>query len=500
MSNDAQEFVEAAIRRLDEELNRRNFRTVRAGELPRDWEWTGRVGPARETATVTLREGYPYSAPNVFLPDRADTGGWHTAPGGLLCLWTENSQAPMPWLNVQTLIERVEEWIAAADAGWVEDMPQLDVEAYNLAHCAVVGGTRTRTCLLIDHWDDIAGGWFRASQPGSGGVMQLQVVKTSPPPASLPTSTGRRPRKKHKADRYLNGVAVELGALRGPVFSVGDVVDACHDHAQTIGRFLECGRPLLVAGRYARGGGRGLIGFWLERDAPLMHFTLAERADSQRRRAGWHASALREHSVAIIGAGSVGSYVTELLDRSGVGDISLHDRDMLLPGNLVRHAATPTFAGKLKTTAVRNSALLRDPKSPIAEEGPLTTLAEAVELLNSRDLVVDCTGSSIVWQMLQQAAKLTNRRFLHVAVVGHGQYGRVDVCPPLGDADPLPQDALHGSFQGEFETGCGDPVSPTPPTAVLETASMGARFAIKMLGGEDIPPAGESRALFKLPS
>lgn len=499
MNDATRDFLDTAVRRLDEGLNRRGFRTQHSGDLPTEWEWTGRLGPRRELVRVTLQPSYPFSPPNVSLPDRATDLGWHSGPEGILCLWTEEGQAGIPWLDPTILIERIESWIANDAAGWIKDSPQLDLEAYHQPRFLRVNGSTVHPSLLIDRWDGLSPGWFISSLPDAHGVMRVKRAKTPPPPAATPGQQGAR-RKNRKPDRFLNGVAIDLGELAKPVISPSDLVAACGSDGPAIGKFLETGRPLLVAMRYRRGAGDGYIGFWLEDKAPLTYISVAERAQAQRRRAGWHAPALRKKSVSVIGAGSIGSYVAEVLDRSGVGDLRVHDFDKLLPGNLVRHAASPAFVGQTKTTAVCASALLRDPGSSMTGAGPVKTFADAVSLMDSRDLVIDCTGSRLVWHMLQHAARLSGARFLHVAIVGQGQFGRADICPPLNAAEPLSMDPLEGAIEGEYETGCGDPISPTPPAAVIETAGMGARLAIRLLCGEEVPPAGESRALFELPT
>ena len=198
----------------------------------------------------------------------------------------------------------------------------------------------------------------------------------------------------------------------------------------------------------------------------------------------------------MIGAGSIGSYLADLLHRSGVRDLVVHDSDHLLPGNLVRHAASADFVGAPKTEAIRDTAARRDPSWPIQTEGALAGLDKAVQLLRERDLVVDCTGDRLIWQLMLAAADIAGVSFLHVMVEGHGQFGRVDICPPLDGCEPLSPNQVLPVLLTEREGGCCDPVSPTPPTAVIETAAMGARFAVRMLAGEAVPPAGESRELF----
>ena len=122
------EYVAAAIRAFDEGLSRAGFRNRRCGDRPADWEWSGHVGPTPEPATVTLTDHFPFAVPRVVLTDRAGRSDWHQTSDGTLCLWDSHSQGDMPWLNGQGLVDRVGEWIANAEAGWVVDALQLDLD------------------------------------------------------------------------------------------------------------------------------------------------------------------------------------------------------------------------------------------------------------------------------------------------------------------------------------------------------------------------------------
>jgi hypothetical protein len=128
MNDAATEFVEAAVRRYDEELNRAGFRTTRCGESPADWSWVGHVEPEHEELTVSLKEGFPFAAPRVALPARAGTADWHQTADGVLCLWDTHAQGDLPWLDAAELLGRVQQWIRNAADGWVADAPQLDLE------------------------------------------------------------------------------------------------------------------------------------------------------------------------------------------------------------------------------------------------------------------------------------------------------------------------------------------------------------------------------------
>ncbi|MEU3332661.1 ThiF family adenylyltransferase [Glutamicibacter creatinolyticus] len=503
MSQTTDAYVEAAVRRFDEALNRARFQTVKCGDAPEDWEWSGKVGKNPEPVTISLTNDFPFAAPRVVLTQRVDEINWHQMPDGSLCLWNAHSLGGQPWLDGDGLLARVEEWIAYAEAGWPDDMPQLDLEAYNNLWLEVRDGQWFTPILAIDDWEQIAGGWFRTTPPDKNGLLTVTSAQLSEPVMPVPQRNKKKRRAglspQNRSNKFLNGIAIDLGKVTKPFIFTEQLAKEAGANSPLIVAMLETRRPVLFAARYTRDEAVGFIGFWFEstRDGITRRcFPVAERRYAQQRRAGWHAATLSNRKVSVIGAGSIGSHLVDLLHRSGVNDLTIHDFDVLLPGNLTRHAASPAFVGASKTTAVRETANLRTPEHPIKTSTSVRGLNEAVQLLRDQDLVVDCTGDRLTWQLLLAAAEVTGRSFLHVAVIGHGQVGRVDICPPLEGTDPLAESVIQPLAATEWEAGCGDPVSPTPPTAVAETAAMGARFAIRMLTGDSVLPAGESRELF----
>ncbi|MHA7304299.1 ThiF family adenylyltransferase [Arthrobacter sp. TMN-49] len=505
MNHTTDAYVEAAIRGVDEALNRAKFRTVKCGDSPDEWEWTGTVGKDHEPAVLTLGPNFPFEAPRVVLPQRLDQIDWHQMPDGALCLWNSHSLGSQPWLDGDGLVKRIEEWISHAEAGWVDDMPQLDLEAYNNLWLEIRDDHLFAPILVIDEWEQIEGGWFRATPPDENGLLTVASAQLPAPAMPAPLRNkkkkGARSVRQNLSNKFLNAIAIDLGRITKPFIFTAQLAEEAGVNGPLISALLEAGRPVLFVARYTRDESAGFIGFWLEfgKETGIRRcFPVAERRQAQQRRAGWHAAALADRKVSVVGAGSIGSYLADLLHRSGLTDLTVHDSDFLLPGNLTRHAASPAFIGAPKTSAVKDTASQRTPEYPIKTSLSVRGLSEAVQLLRHQDLVVDCTGDRLTWQLLLAAADVTGRTFLHVAVVGHGQVGRVDICPPMDGADPIAESIVQPFAATEWEAGCGDPVSPTPPTAVVETAAMGARFAIRMLAGESVPPAGESRELFSV--
>lgn len=490
---DAADVVGHQLLELDEALNRLGLRTLSSGTTPTEWRWQGHVGASGEPMAITLDSAFPYSPPKVVLEARAGSHDWHQNQRGELCLWDRHAQGDLPWLDAQQILTRVEEWIDNANRGWPTDAPQLDLEAYSAPKLIPRRGHLVRPLIVIDRWASVANHWFTASRPDERGCIHVQTA-TPPPPKPR-----KRSKRKPSGSQQLLGLAIELGEISVPFFTIHELFSELGSDAHRVEQHLAAGRDVVVVAKYQRSGHTGFTGFWLRQDDQLDRYgqvAVIEEESSQRLRAGWHADTIADRTVSVVGAGSLGSYVADFLTRSGVRYLALHDDDRLLPGNLVRHATPEAPIGENKAVAVATVLNARTQDHTADARPAVRTLEDAMALLREQDLVIDCTGDRLTFHLFEEAARLTGQRFLHVAVVGHGQYARIDICPPLDDADPLPADDTAPAGELAFEGGCGDPISPTPPVAVVETAAIGARLAIQLLAGEAVAPAGESRHLF----
>jgi len=79
--------------------------------------------------TVLVEDGFPYTPPRV----RTEVPGpmsWHRDCLGYLCLYTARDHDGQPWLDTDAFLARIKEWFAKNDAGWPDDPPALDLEAY----------------------------------------------------------------------------------------------------------------------------------------------------------------------------------------------------------------------------------------------------------------------------------------------------------------------------------------------------------------------------------
>lgn len=131
---------------------------------------------------------------------------------------------------------------------------------------------------------------------------------------------------------------------------------------------------------------------------------------------GTFPSDVRTSSIAVIGAGALGSTVAELLCRGGVAKILIIDHDNLEPGNLVRHTLTGADLGCNKASAIAERLRAAAPMSRITALAASLPSGDGLQdLLDTFDVVLDCTGEDDVLRRLGDAWWSIPRRFLSVS-------------------------------------------------------------------------------------
>jgi molybdopterin/thiamine biosynthesis adenylyltransferase len=107
-------------------------------------------------------------------------------------------------------------------------------------------------------------------------------------------------------------------------------------------------------------------------------------------------NALQAKTALIVGAGSVGSALASDLARSGVGRFAVAEHERLEWGNVVRHAAGLSDAGRLKTRIVAELIIDRNPAAEVREL-PLalesTSKETFDEVVASADVVICATDT-----------------------------------------------------------------------------------------------------------
>lgn len=435
---------------------------------------------------IALKHNFPYTPPCVWLTDLDTTASWHANPDGSLCIYPTDEFGRQAWMDVPAFLSRIEEWRKRNDEDWIDDDPQLDADRYlNLA-------TDDR---LVIYGEEI-------THPGSYfELQQADKVLRSRPDS---WSTSIRKRSKNQKPRFLTGLVTSVGELERPLRTWDDILALSTD-SEIVQRSWSRGELDVLLVGYKRLGYDGVFAITAPRlvtgGKRQMRKASAVPATAKALvlRAG--ATDIRDKNVCLVGAGAIGSFIADLLVRAGVASLTLWDGDALLPGNAVRHLLTdPKRFGHSKVTAL-GQYFAEQPYSRTeveCVERDLSAPSDVVEVLDTYDLVVDATADSQATRMLMDAAELMGKHFVSVCTQNEGTTIRVDVIPPFDDEKPIPPTTLlPRAGDPVFESGCGDPLSMTPPHAVVEAAAIATRHIIGILIAAPEGAAGESREVGK---
>lgn len=440
---------------------------------------------------VRIPTTFPFAWPRVSTLTPPSALTWHLDPGGELCLFRATDNPDRPWDTVDGLFERVSYWHAQAAKGWPDDPGDPDLDRYFKHH----------TANLVT---------YDSEEHPTGLLVGLDVHGSD----WRHLTESHENRKHRRRDTNLWWYGVDVGVLDKPIWNWstllkalpeelagevedlgmnGDGVLLVHYQRQSPDVTRSAAIALFVKVQKAtpaKHQGRVTMAPTLPTNAEPTIATLQLADDSPKARwyrAGSEANTVNTKHVAVLGCGAVGSFTADLLARSGIGRLTLVDGDRLVPGNCVRHLADRAHVPKPKVDAVRDILVEHD---LLAAEN-ITAIAEhldaetATRLLVDADLVIDATANATVSSLLRDLADHMGRvNFLKVGLHREGGIVRVDRYGQhtrLDEARPPFITALDGTGPTYREAGCGDPVSTTPPAAVLHAAATATRFAVDYL-------------------
>jgi molybdopterin/thiamine biosynthesis adenylyltransferase len=118
-------------------------------------------------------------------------------------------------------------------------------------------------------------------------------------------------------------------------------------------------------------------------------------------------TARRQKRVLVLGCGSLGAPVAELLARSGVGELHLLDKEGFEAENCARHVLGAADVGVPKANALANRFRMLIPGLTVKSHSALAAdWLQHVCKPGTYDLVLDCTGESSIRVMLSQFRQL----------------------------------------------------------------------------------------------
>ena len=382
----------------------------------------------------------------------------------------------LPWANVDLLLEKTTEWFVRATTGWPDDEPDLDLERYFESEAS--------SELLV--YGDVDAADRQALQDClKGGAVDSWSH------ARLWQTVHR------KAQRY--GWALDLGDLSSPV---RNLEGSAREGRRRCGRTSDtpCRKQVgsaVILLKYQRGTYTGAAALRASRDDGEVRLKSIESASdsehTRRLRAGYDARSLARFDVTVVGMGAIGSVLADQLSRSGVGKLRLIDNERLRPGNSIRHLVGQEAVGERKARAVADRILAAAYVPQRGVEPAVESIrspAQAAQAFEAADLVVDATGNPTTTSLLASAADGLRQRLLAVYLQRDGDIGRVERYPRLSNESPQPP-ASRGPREHRAlrESGCGDPVSPAPPSAALALAGLASLAAADLLLERPVPPS-----------
>lgn len=201
-----------------------------------------------------------------------------------------------------------------------------------------------------------------------------------------------------------------------------------------------------------------------------------------------------DRRILLVGAGSLGSLLAEQFVRSGACDLTISDNDLFQAGNIVRHVLTLDDVGrnKAKTLAGRLNSL--NPEASITAIDELTL--DSTTMLGGYDSVIDCTGSSRLLKLFDDAegnACLITLSFsfgaerLYCSSTTLSDFSINEYQKHFGR---ILEDDLKKHPPGDFPsegTGCWSAVFPATASDLMRAASFAADFAEKAMITGEVP-------------
>jgi len=456
---------------------------------------------AAERMTLYIRPSWPYLPPLIHVPGIAS---WH-ADQEALCIWQADDHSQR-WTTLQGLYDRIDEWAAAAEHGFVGIENARNPEIYWQDATATVAGLVDIDTLIANRPNDGEHGEFHFIDAQSADGRHSPVVVYDLRPGAFTAMTGTPEGLTHH--RQVRGRWFYRTSVPRPPSTLEELRTFLTDtQRRRLDRDLR-DRPVVMFGLFWRNEA-GLVATVLlshltdEQHRPYALVVLRPRGrDALLLRAGPDAAALQRTRVAVIGLGAIGSHVAEQLARAGIGRLGVIDADRLWPANLVRHAAPPgTPAATPKTTAMRDH-LDQYPwveiDTPDIGGGYAWTIDDLRTILGSADLTIDATGHAGLAELTAQVAATERRPFISVALFRGGSVARIrrqaqDDDTPLrqrrhvANYPEIPPLAEEAEYVGT-ETGCLAQVHNAPPVAVAIAAALAAETAIDHLTGRHDQP------------
>jgi molybdopterin/thiamine biosynthesis adenylyltransferase len=226
------------------------------------------------------------------------------------------------------------------------------------------------------------------------------------------------------------------------------------------------------------------------------------------RTGGLLSPALAERRVLIVGAGSVGSYLTETMARSGVGAFTIVDPDVVEPANLGRGAFRVADVGLDKARALADLVLSVNPGARVEIHAARHDDVDLTTVVTASDLVVAATDDPQAQTRLGHFAYWHGRPAVFPGLYQGAHGGEVIVAAPgtacftcaTGGVRADLQETASGSVTAATDYGTGRLVAePGLLPDIHQVSAVAVKIALGLLhdAGDESATARFARGILK---
>jgi hypothetical protein len=222
-----------------------------------------------------------------------------------------------------------------------------------------------------------------------------------------------------------------------------------------------------------------------------------------RRVSGYEVEKLQNKGCLLLGCGSVGSRVAELLIKSGVGLLWLADKEELRAGNVSRHVLGLDYIKQNKAEGLKKFLHKRNPQAKIGTHSTdiMYSPQKVSDMISETDIIVSCLGNDAAELYVSQAAAVGGKSVLFCRTYLRGRLGEIFISRPndqsacfncasiyLNASDcpvPRPPELPYSELVG-LDGDCGSAFIPAAAIDLDLTSLHGARLALSLLSGENV--------------
>lgn len=185
--------------------------------------------------------------------------------------------------------------------------------------------------------------------------------------------------------------------------------------------------PLLSYGKHTKHGFRGgQTGWWMRDKTEILkeslniNWVLSENWNQKEISSrGRMDDRLIRKKILLIGAGCLRASVSEILVRSGIYSLTILDLDIFKVSNLVRHTLSIYDIGSSKTVSLVKHLNQINPHSAVRSIDDLLKVGKDGKAnidMNSYDIIIDCSGSNEVLNVISNLNLNSSKVFISVSV------------------------------------------------------------------------------------